>query len=114
MPIAKILLVDEAEEIRSLGAQCLAGTPEPEVRVVSSAEAGLSLAADLQPDLVLLDAQLPDLDTAGFLTELHRLVKNQPIVILLTEPNRTQRSMQSKSIGIGGRIAKPLDPEQLP
>lgn len=79
-----VLLVDDSVPFRTSLAALLA--QHPEVLVVGeagSAEAALPLIMQLQPDLLLVDAVLPNL--SGFdLTRHVKAVSNPPRVIVLT------------------------------
>lgn len=85
-----------------------------EVHLAEDGEDGLEKLADLSPDVIITDINMPKLDGFGFIegarrSEAHRGV---PILVLTTEsaPELRQRA---KSAGATGWIVKPFDREKL-
>lgn len=83
-----------------------------ECRVLHAAEAetGLELAMAEQPDLILLDLGLPDLDgqtVAGILKETPELA-HIPLVAVTAWPPATARDM-AEAYGCDGYISKPFN-----
>ncbi|RQO61092.1 DNA-binding response regulator [Paucibacter sp. KBW04] len=107
-----ILLVDDKpEELRWLN-QLL--QPDFRLALAHSGQAGLQRAQALQPDLVLLDIGLPDMD--GY--ALCRLLKSDPLtrsipVLFLSAHNAPERRIQGLSLGAVDFIAKPFHPEEV-
>lgn len=78
-------------------------------------ESGLELALSEQPDLVLLDLGLPDVDgqtIAAFLKQEDAL-PNTPLVIVTAWPSETARQMVT-AYRCQGYIAKPIDTREFP
>ncbi|TIR46392.1 MAG: response regulator, partial [Mesorhizobium sp.] len=59
---ARILYVDDEDDIREIAQMSLELEPEFEVRSSASGIAALTDAADWRPDLILLDVMMPDMD----------------------------------------------------
>ena len=59
---ARILYVDDEDDIREIAQMSLELEPEFEVRSCSSGAAALTDAAAWHPDLILLDVMMPDMD----------------------------------------------------
>jgi two-component system cell cycle response regulator DivK len=79
------------------------------VIVAADAEAGLSLARDKQPDLILMDIQLPGMNGVAAVTLLKRDSATRAIpVVALTA--LAMKSDEERLLGSGcnGYIAKPL------
>jgi DNA-binding NarL/FixJ family response regulator len=79
-----ILIVDDSQAVRESLGWLL--QDEADMKVVAQAGCGVEavqLAATLQPDVVILDIELPDID--GFsVTKLLKALPHPPIVILLS------------------------------
>ncbi len=78
-------------------------------------EHGLEMALTEQPDLILLDLGLPDVDgqaLAGFIKQSEELC-NTPLVIVTAWPSETAREMVA-AYGCQGYIAKPIDTREFP
>jgi CheY-like chemotaxis protein len=74
------------------------------------AESGIRLAREQQPDLILMDIQLPNMDG------LHatRIIKSDPalkdtIIIALTSHAMDGDERKAKEAGCDGYISKPID-----
>ena len=80
-----------------------------------SAEKGLELAQAQQPDLVLMDIQLPGMDGVAAL----RALKASPFtaslkVVALTAFALREEEARIRSAGFHGYLSKPLDIRQFP
>lgn len=109
----KILVIDDSAHIHSLVSSVLEGEP---VLVHSALDprGGLDLAMTLHPDLILLDASMPDLD--GF--DICRMLKENPVtasvpVIFLTARAATEEMARGLDAGASDYIYKPFEPLQL-
>ena len=81
----KILLVEDDKFLSSMYAHKLSREPLFEVKLATTGEEGISLAFSWQPDIILLDIFLPEIDG---LTILKRIRDDktivQPAIIMLT------------------------------
>jgi two-component system chemotaxis response regulator CheY len=66
----------------------------------------------LKPDLVLLDAAMPDMDGVSVVRELRRKDHEASVLICVS---RGQRSLAMEALGAGAKdfITKPIDPRRL-
>lgn len=110
----KILLIDDEELIRMSTQVCLEVTANWEVIVAASGKEGLLLAASQQPDVILLDISMPEMNG---ITTFEYLQNNQATshipVILLTAKVQTSDRQEFIDLGITGVIVKPYDPHSL-
>jgi CheY-like chemotaxis protein len=73
-------------------------------------ESGLQLVMEQQPDLILLDLGLPDVDgqtLASFIRRIPELA-NVPMIAITAWPEETAREMV-RAYGCDGYIPKPID-----
>ena len=84
----RILIVDDFAAWRRFVNTLLTVTPEWQVHgeAASGVEA-IARAQELQPDLVLLDINLPDINGLEVARQLQVLIPNAKIVFLTTEPS---------------------------
>lgn len=104
----KILIVEDEEDIRALLKLYLVPGGY-EVLEAGDAAAALDLFAAAEPDLILLDLGLPDMDGFAICSEL-RTYSNVPIVILSCRGD-SDDVVQGLELGADDYIVKPFDPE---
>ena len=105
-----ILLIDDEEtiqEVVQVGIEIEAGW---QVAIASSGRAGINLARDLQPDVILLDVMMPDMDGIGTLSQLKNNARTSTIpVIFLTAKAQAEEKNQFQSLGVVDVITKPFN-----
>jgi two-component system cell cycle response regulator DivK len=80
-----------------------------------SAEAGLALAAEQLPDLILMDVQLPDMDGIAALERLRKDTRTAGIpVIALTAFAMAEDRDRFSRAGFDGYVPKPIDARTFP
>lgn len=108
---ARILVIDDEENITFL----LSATMRHfgfAVEVARSGFAGLDAVASFDPDLVLLDVMLPDLDGFEVLRRLRGNGVRVP-VLFLTARDTTEDLVRGLTLGGDGYIRKPFSVEEL-
>jgi two-component system cell cycle response regulator DivK len=111
--MAKILIVEDNPANMTLAIFLLESAGYCVVNA-TNAEAGLALARDEQPDLILMDIQLPGMDglEATRLLKLDDATRAIP-VIALTALAMKGDEQRIRAAGCDGYIAKPLDTRAL-
>ncbi|MCA1826803.1 MAG: diguanylate cyclase [Myxococcales bacterium] len=107
-----ILVVEDDEDARMVLAELL--KPRYDVDAVGDGETALKRAAELNPDLVLLDLFLPGMDGFGALTGLRRHSKtaDTPVIFLSAQGDAETKS-QGLSLGAADYLAKPFSEQEL-
>lgn len=110
----RILIVDDEQDIREATQICLEVSGEWEVLTASSGREGLVKAAAEQPDAILLDVMMPDMDG---LTTFQKLLANPATqnipVILLTAKAQPAEQRRFAQLEVAAVIIKPYDPFTL-
>ena len=105
-----ILLIDDEETIQEVvrvGIEIEAGW---QVESASSGLAGINLAQNLQPDVILLDVMMPDMDGIDTLSQLKNNDKTSTIpVIFLTAKAQAEEKNQFQNLGVVDVITKPFN-----
>lgn len=107
----KVLLIEDNPQNRYLATFLLEARGYQVIPAQDGLEA-LALAADLQPDLVLLDIQLPQMDgyqVVQRLREIPRLLK-VPILAVTSYAMPGDRD-KALAAGFTGYLEKPINPE---
>lgn len=102
---ARILVVDDEPQIHRFLAPALEAAGFVSMRAATAAE-GLRLAAERQPDLVLLDLGLPDMDGIQAIPRL-RAFSGLPIIILSAR-DREAEKIAALDAGADDYVEKPF------
>lgn len=114
MSVKCILVIDDEKNLCTVIQACLENLGGWEVLTALSGNEGLFIAQTQQPDAILLDVMMPDMDGLTLFRELQTNPTTQTIpVILLTAKVQAVDLAQFAKLGIAGVIAKPFDPLTL-
>lgn len=106
----RILLIDDEEtiqEVVQVGIEIETGW---QVAIASSGSEGIAKAVSQQPDAILLDVMMPDLDGISTLSKLKANAQTQSIpVIFLTAKTQAADKNLFQSLGVVGIITKPFN-----
>ncbi|WP_414582795.1 response regulator [Scytonema sp. PCC 10023] len=114
MTIKRILVVDNEEYIQEVTKICLETVANWEVLTAGSGKEGMTKAEKFQPDAILLDVMMPDMDGLTTFQKLQANPTTQAIpVILLTAKIQASDRRRYAQMGIKAAIAKPFNPLEL-
>lgn len=106
-----ILLIDDELDLAEVIGVCLESFKDWKVRIVNSGKEALSIVEDLQPDAILLDVMMPEMDGIEVYQHLQANSLTQHIpVILLTAKVQSHEREHFDNLSVAGIIAKPFDP----
>ncbi len=110
----RVLIIDDEDDLREVAKICLELVGGWEVSTCSSGSQGLLIAMDQQPDAILLDVMMPEMDGLATFEALQaeEATRNIP-VILLTGKDRPSEHADFDSLGVRGVITKPFAPLTL-
>jgi two-component system, OmpR family, alkaline phosphatase synthesis response regulator PhoP len=110
----RILIIDDEADIRETTQLCLEIAKGWEILTAASSAEGLEKAAIEQPDAVLLDVMMPDMDGLETFEHLQaNPITRQIPVILLTAKAQAIDRRQFTQLAIAAVITKPYDPLTL-
>ncbi|WNZ26970.1 response regulator [Leptolyngbya sp. NK1-12] len=110
----RILIIDNEQYIQEVTQICLRTTAGWQVLTASSGQEGIEKATAEQPDAILLDVMMPDMDGLTTFQHLQENTTTRQIpVILLTAKVQASDRRRYDELGVKGAIAKPFDPLQL-
>ena len=114
MTMIRILHVDDETDIREVVELSLGLDPDFTVRSCGSGKDALAVAAEWQPDFILLDVMMPVMDGPATLIELRENARTADIpVIFMTARAQAREVDRFRSLGAVGVIPKPFDPMTL-
>jgi len=110
----RILVVDNEQYIQEVAKICLETVAGWEVVAASSGSEGIVQAEVNQPDAILLDVMMPDMDGPTTFEKLQANPSTKAIpVILLTAKIQPSDRRRYTEMGIRAAIAKPFSPLEL-
>lgn len=111
----QILIIDDEETIQTVvkfGLQLTAGW---QMLAACSGPMGIALAQQHQPDAILLDVMMPEMDGVATFKALQAAESTRDIpVIFLTAKAQAAEKKQLKALGVSGVITKPFNSLDLP
>lgn len=114
-PLQRILLLEDEADIRGIATHALTMLGGFQVLACASGREALDWASTFQPQLLLFDIMLPEMDGPATLEALRRLpaLAATPVVFMTTR-TQPQDQLRYRQLGALGLIAKPFDPMALP
>ncbi|ANP48211.1 DNA-binding NarL/FixJ family response regulator [Streptomyces griseochromogenes] len=109
----RVLVVDDEALIRMGFTHILNTANDIEVVAAVSGGQAVGTVRELQPDVVLLDIRMPDVDGLTILADLRRMPQ-APVVAMLTTFDTDEYVAAALRSGAAGFLLKDTDPEQLP
>ncbi len=107
--MASILVVEDIAANRALAAKLLRGAGH-DVLTAETGEAGVTMALEQEPDLVLMDLGLPDMDGREALEKIRSsvLTSRLPVVAFTAHAMVGDRE-RALAAGFDGYLSKPID-----
>lgn len=112
--IRRVLIIDDDEDIREVAQLALETVGGWQVFTAQSGAEGFYQAEVQQPDVILLDMMMPDMDGLSTLA----LIRSNPLtvnipVVIVTAKAQTVDKNRCAQLGVTTIIAKPFDPMAL-
>ncbi|MDZ7710214.1 MAG: response regulator [Roseovarius sp.] len=109
----KVLAIDDSATMRNLLYATLSGAGF-DVRLAEDGAVGLQRLAEVVPDVIVTDINMPNLDGLGFIESVRRNQQKRalPILVLTTESG-SELKERARKAGATGWIVKPFDESKL-
>jgi CheY-like chemotaxis protein len=109
-----ILIIDDEDDIREVAALSLEATAGWHIFTASSGAEGIAVAAEKQPDAILMDVMMPGVDGPTTFAHMQQnpAVAHIP-VLLLTAKVQGVDQRRFAGLGLAGILFKPFDPLTL-
>ncbi len=113
-PPKRILIIDDEADIREVAQVSLELVGHLDVITAASGREGVEAARTEQPDAILLDVTMSDMDGPATLAELRADPRTRAIpVVFLTAKTQTAERAELAQLGAAGILTKPFDPMKL-
>lgn len=83
------------------------------VGVATNGRQAVEMTLDLEPDILLLDIRMPDMDGIQALAQI-KSARSDTAVIILTSYNNPEYLARAIALGAAGYLSKESDPRQFP
>jgi two-component system, chemotaxis family, protein-glutamate methylesterase/glutaminase len=107
----RVLIVDDAVVVRRMVSEVLAGDPALEVAgTAANGRIGLQKIPQVNPDLVLLDVEMPEMDGLETLAALRKSYPRLPVIMFSTLTQRgASTTLDALALGANDYVTKPAN-----
>lgn len=111
MPKIRVLIVDDSVVIRRLLSDELGKDPDLEiVGTAASGKIGLAKIPQVNPDIVTMDIEMPEMDGLEAVTEIRKIYAKLPIIMFSTLSQRAAKeTLEALSRGANDYVTKPAN-----
>lgn len=109
MPKIRILIVDDSVVVRRMVNDVLAADPQLEVAgTAANGRIALAKIPQVNPDIVILDVEMPELDGIGTLVGIRKMLPTLPVIMYSTLTQRgAEATLEALSRGATDYVTKP-------
>ncbi|MBN1344761.1 MAG: response regulator [Phycisphaerae bacterium] len=108
----KIMLVDDSRTIRNIQKNVLARLGHTDILEAGDGLEALQLLQKDQPDLILIDWNMPNMDGITLVREIRSNNTDLPLIMCTTEAEKS-RVLEALKAGVNNYIVKPFSTETL-
>jgi two-component system, chemotaxis family, chemotaxis protein CheY len=108
----RILLVDDSKTMRNIEKSVLQGLGASAIEEAGDGQDALSRVDAFNPDLILLDWNMPVMDGITFVRTFRGKGRTTPIIMVTTEAEKS-KVMEAIQAGVNNYAVKPFTPEVL-
>ncbi len=108
----KILLVDDSKTMRNIQKSVLTQLGYSQIEEAQDGQDALSKVGAFQPDLILVDWNMPTMDGLTFLKTFRQSNKATPVIMVTTESEKA-RVIEAIKAGVNNYVVKPFTPDLL-
>lgn len=109
--LKKIMYAEDDEDIRTIVKLCIDNFSDCEIEFAENGKILLEKVKDYNPDLILLDVMMPEMDGITTLKKIKEddSISNTPVILMSAKVRETEM-VEYKNLDIIGIISKPFDP----
>ena len=108
----KVMLVDDSKTMRNIQKGILTQLGYTDLEEACDGLDALSKVGAFQPELLLVDWNMPNMDGLTFVKKYRQSDKTTPIIMVTTETERA-RVVEAIKAGVNNYVVKPFTPDLL-
>ena len=108
----KIMLIDDSKTMRNIQKSVLASLGHTEIEEACDGQDALSKVFAFEPDLILVDWNMPNMDGLSFVKAYRQQNKTTPMMMVTTESEKA-RVIEAIKAGVTNYVVKPFTPDLL-
>jgi two-component system chemotaxis response regulator CheY len=108
----RVLLVDDSKTMRNIQKNILKQLGYEELEEACDGQDALTKAEAFDPELILLDWNMPNMDGLSFIKAYRAQGHTIPVIMVTTEAEKA-RVIEAIKAGVSNYIIKPFTPETL-
>ena len=114
-PLEKVLYVEDDEDIQRIVRMSLERVGKMSVEIVSNSTEAIARMKTYQPDLVMLDWMMPEMDGPTLFRKMHEDPEVAKLPVIFITAKASPRELEELvRLGAKGTISKPFSPKDLP
>lgn len=108
----RIMLIDDSKTMRNIQKSVLKQLGYTEIEEACDGQDALSKITAFQPDLCLVDWNMPNMDGLSFVKAYRQQNKATPLIMVTTEAEKS-RVIEAIKAGVNNYVVKPFTPDLL-
>lgn len=108
----RVLLIDDSKTMRGVQRSVVEMFKPTGIEEATDGQDGLSKAVAFQPDLILVDSNMPRMDGLTFVKAFRQTDKQTPIIMVAAESEKS-RVVEAIKAGVNNYVVKPFTPDLL-
>ena len=108
----KVLLIDDSRTMRNIQKSVLSQLGLTQIEEACDGQDALSKVGAFQPELILVDWNMPNMDGLSFVKAYRQLNTQTPMIMVTTESEKS-RVIEAIKAGVNNYVIKPFTPDLL-
>ncbi|MGE3108334.1 MAG: response regulator [Phycisphaerales bacterium] len=108
----KIMLIDSSRTMRNIQRSVLAQLGHTQIEEACDGQDAMAKLGAFQPDLILVDWNMPNMDGLTFVKTFRHTNKTTPLIMVTTQSEKS-RVIEAIKAGVNNYVVKPFTPDLL-